>query len=444
MPTPPVQPPRICLLTESFHPKIGGGESHARLLSAALVRRGLPVFILTQRQRRTWPRVDMLDGVPVRRVGPPGFKRFGKFLMMPAALLQLLRRRREYDVVYVCGLRTLGLVAVLAARLTGRRCVLRAESCSELSAADALDGMRPGWAKRLLRGLIGWRNAVLLRADRFLSISRVITAEFLACGVPPAHIATITNGIDAARFTPPAPGERAALRTRLGLPDDGILGAYTGKLNRGKGLELLLRTWRRLAARHPALHLVLVGSGADQFLSCETALRALVRELALEERVTFTGSVPNVEDYLRAADLFLFPSESEALGISLIEAMACGLPAIATRAGGILDVIEDGIDGRLIAVGDEDGLVTAVEELIQHPEISERFARAARRKAVEVFGIDAVADAHERLFRSLLKPPPALTDGGRGGARAGAGPRSTARAAGRRGRATSCAPRARP
>jgi glycosyltransferase involved in cell wall biosynthesis len=396
--------PRICLLTESFHPKIGGGETHARLLSAVLVRRGVPVFILTQRQLRSWPRVDEVDGVPVRRVGVPGLARFGKFLMTPAALLALLRWRREYDIVYVCGFRTLGPVGVLVSRLTGCRCVLRAESCAELSGEDPVYRVRGGVHRRLMRALIGLRNPILLRAERFVSISRAITEEYLTCGVLPERVVVITNGIDTARFAPISPAEKQQLRRRLELPNR-FLCIYTGKLNRGKGLTMLLRAWRRLGGGNSHLHLLLVGSGAHQFLSLEEELRRFVLTYDLERQITFTGAVSNVEDYLRASDLFLFPSQSEALGISLVEAMACGLPVVATRAGGIQDVVDDGLDGRLIEVGDEDGLVRAVESLYEDPGTRAALGRAARAKAVTAFGIDAVAEAHERLFRSLIEPP---------------------------------------
>jgi glycosyltransferase involved in cell wall biosynthesis len=396
--------PRICLLTESFYPKIGGGETHARLLSATLVRRGVPVFILTQRQVRSWPRVDEVDGVPVQRVGVPGSARFGKFLMMPAVLLALLYRRRDYDIIYVCGFRTLGPIAVLLLLTTGCRCVLRAESCEELSGADILRKFRRGMMRRTAGFLIAMRNALMRRADRFLSISSVIRQEFLQCGVPPERIVSIKNGIDIARFSPVAPAEKTELRRRLHLPD-GLLCTYTGKLNRMKGLEMLLRAWRRLVARHPEFHLVLVGSGANQFLSCENELRAFVRDKDLERSVTFTGAVSNVHEYLQASDLFVFPSECEALGISLVEALACGLPAVATRVGGIPDVVDDGVDGRLIEVGDEDGLVSAIESLSEDPRRRAELGRGARAKAVTAFGIDAVAEAHERLFRSLIEPP---------------------------------------
>jgi glycosyltransferase involved in cell wall biosynthesis len=396
-------PPRLCLLIESFHPKFGGGETHARLLSATLVRRGLPVFVLTQRQGRSWPRTDEVDGVPVHRVGVPGFKRFGKFLMMPGALLHLLRHRRDYDIIYVCGLRTLGPVAALVSLATGCRLVLRAEARDELAAAEALGKIPSGLTRRIATSMLALRNALMRRADRFLSISQVIREEYLAAGVPAERIASIANGIDVRRFAPATPAERFPLRERLGLPD-GVLCTYTGKLNRMKGLEMLLRAWCRLSASYPQLHLVLVGSGANQFLSCEVELRAFVRDKGLERSVTFTGAVANVDAYLKASDLFVFPSETEALPISLIEALASGLAIVASTAGGIPDIVDDGVTGLLIEVGDEAGLVAAIERLVQRPELGAQLGRAARAKAVELFSIEAVADAHERLFRALLDP----------------------------------------
>lgn len=224
--------------------------------------------------------------------------------------------------------------------------------------------------------------------------------------MPPERLVEITNGIDTARFSPVAAAEKQALRRRLALPDR-TLCTYTGKLNRGKGLPILLRAWRRLAERWPQLHLVLVGSGAHQFLSCEAELRRFTARHGLDDRVTFSGAASRVEEYLRASDVFVFPSESESLGISLIEAMACGLPAVTTRVGGIPDVVDDGVNGRLIEVDDEDALVAAIEELVRQPALAAQLGQAARTKVVEVFGIDAVADAHERLFRALLAPPAA-------------------------------------
>ncbi len=130
------------------------------------------------------------------------------------------------------------------------------------------------------------------------------------------------------------------------------MAVYTGRLLRGKGLEVLIEAFSAVAAERVDLQLLLVGSGDGQSLSVEPELRRRVSELGLAARVLFAGRRDRVEDWLRAADLFVFPSLYEALGISLVEAAACGLPAIGSRTGGIVDVIEDDSSGLLVPPGD--------------------------------------------------------------------------------------------
>jgi len=395
-------PPAVCLLISAFHPRVGGGETHARLLGRELKALGTPVFVLTRRHDAALPAHDVVDGVPVERVGPAGAPRLGKYLMLPATLAALIRRRADYDILYVCGLRVLGISGMLAGLLLRKRVVLRAEACGEWSGAF-ITNSAPGEPVRLnpvVRALLALRNRLYRKADRFLAISRVIRDEFRAGGLPDARIATITNGIDLASFHPPAPEARARLRAQLGVSDAYVF-AYAGKLNRGKGLEMLLRAWVPLAAREPRARLMLIGGGGTQFLSCETELRSFVAANQLDASVIFTGYTDRVADHLHAADAFVFPSENEALGLALIEGMACGLPALASATGGILDIIEDQRNGRLLPVGDEQAWRDAMLELMANPETGRRWAEAGIRTAREKFAIRAVAREHIDLFRTI-------------------------------------------
>jgi glycosyltransferase involved in cell wall biosynthesis len=398
-----VAQPRICLLTGSFHPVVGGGETHARLLCAELRRRGVSVCVVTRHRVRTSPVDERIDDVPVHRVPPSGVPRLGKYLMMAPALAHLIRTRREYDVIYVCGLRILGLVGALAAILLGKRCVLRSESRGELSGGfiwERTDGRTRPVLKALFRLPIALRNAVLGKADAFLSISGVIRDEYLACGVPAARIAAIPNGIDTTRFAPVGAAEREALRRRLQLPE-GRLFAYTGKLNRGKGLEFLLRVWNDWVKTHPEGRLVLLGSGAMQFLSCEAELREYVRQHGLESSVVFAGSVSNVPEYLQAADGFLFPSESEALPLALLEALSTGLPVIASDIGAHHDIVTPGQDGWLAPCNDTAAWTRALDECAARPEHAQALGARGRRTVMTRFSMPHVADEHLALFRAV-------------------------------------------
>ncbi len=392
--------PRICLLTGSFYPVVGGGETHARLLAGELHKRGAGVFVLTRRRLRESPVQERLDGFRVLRVPPSGFARWGKYLMLPFAYRQLIRHREEYDLIYVCGLRVLGLAGQLAARRLHKPCVLRAESCGELSGDFIWNSpapVRTGLLKAFLRHLIAWRNRFYRQADAFISISRVIDEEFAACGIPEERRVLIHNAFDASAFQPATEEEKAVLRKKLGLPQ-GPLFAYSGKLNHGKGLLFLASVWKIFSARHPEAHLLLIGSGKNQFLSCEKELRAFVEREGLQNSMHFTGYVHPVTDHLRAADFFVFPTENEALGIALLEALACGLPSLASRVGGIPDIVEDGVSGRLAPVGDLEAWLRGLEELLARGETVRRWPQQGLETVRKKFSPDRVVEEHLKLF----------------------------------------------
>jgi glycosyltransferase involved in cell wall biosynthesis len=158
----------------------------------------------------------------------------------------------------------------------------------------------------------------------------------------------------------------------------------------------MLRAWEALYRQGLAATLVLVGEGGADIRACEPELRTFVRERRLEAIVRFAGAVTDVEDYLRAADCFLFPTTDEAFGLSLVEAMACGLPVASTAVGGIKDFLVDGQNGIVVPVGDEEALKGAIQQLIA----VEALGRAARATVVSRFSREAVADAWVRLIES--------------------------------------------
>jgi glycosyltransferase involved in cell wall biosynthesis len=394
---------RVLFLTESFHPVLGGGEQHIRSLGARLAASGMPTTVVTRRGDGAWAAEEILDGIRVRRVRPTGPGRTGKYLMVPAALAALVRERNAFDVLVVRGTRVLGLAGLVVARALGKGVVLQPELNGEMS------GEVYTWGTRYAHGPVAWavrwattvRNLWLRDADAFVAMSHRIREEFLAAGVPIERIALLPHGVDTARFRPATEGERAALRARLGLPLHALVVTYTGRLLRGKGLEALVAAFARVAAEEPRAHLSLVGSGSGQALSVEDDLKQRVREGGLDARVTFAGRVDDVEDWLRASDVFAFPSIFEALGISLVEAAACGLPCVGSRTGGIVDVIEDGQSGRLVPPGDADALAAALRELLADPARRAAMGEAARRVAVQRFDVLDSVERYRSLFREV-------------------------------------------
>lgn len=402
---------RVLFLAESFHPVLGGGERHIRALATRLVQTGVGCTVLTRRGDPSWPAEETLDGVRVVRVPPSGPGRGGKYAMAAPAALRLVRERGAFDVAVVRGTRVLGLPGLAAARLCGRALVLQPEISGEMSGAIYTWGTRFHRAPvtHAVALAVRWRNRLLRDADAFVTISKATHDEFLAAGLPPERVVSIPHGVDTRRFRPASAGERRELRARLGLPQDALVCVFTGRLLRGKGLDTLLSAFGRLAsgALGARANLLLVGSGGGQTLSVEDELRARVVRDGLGERVTFTGRVDDVSDFLRASDVFAFPSHFEAMPLSVLEAAACGLPSAATRVGGIPDVVEHERSALLSAPGDVEGLLVHLRRLAGDGDLRARLGAAARATVERHFDFDATVARYRALFHELAGHGPA-------------------------------------
>lgn len=395
--------PRILLMAETYHPVLGGGEKHTRSLALGLGRLGFPVQVITRRSSGDLSPTEVDGGVIVHRVGPSGKGRGKKFAMVPAALRLARKLARESDVLMNGGTRVLALPARMA--IAGSRCalVLRPELNGELDGSLALWGRRSSSLERsLARAAAGLRNRLLRRTGAVVAISEAIAREAVDAGFLPDRVHRIPHGIDMSEYAPVSGEEKTSRRRALGLPVDRILVTYTGRLIEGKGLETLFAALRSLEAI-PSWHLVLVGSGAGQVISIEEKLRTDAEEGPLRGRVTFTGRVDNVAAFLQASDLFAFPTLDEALGMSAVEAQACGLPAVASRTGGVPDIVEDGVTGILVPPGETGPLAEALRTLLRDPESRATFALAARERAKERFAFDTMVTRYAGLFRSLAR-----------------------------------------
>jgi len=398
---------KICILTETFHPVIGGGETQARALAEGLAARGAEVFVLTRRSSRELERHERLGGVTVCRLPPSGASHLNKWAVSLTTLPALFRLRGRFDVVLVSGFRVLGMPALLACKILGKACVLKADSLGEMSGeyfAPGLSrlGLRPASAP--FRWFLAGRNALFRRADAFVAISAEIAGELHAHGVPAEAIHTIPNSVDTERFRPVAAARKQALREKLGLPRQARVVCYTGRLVSYKGLPLLLEAWRELCRERDDAILVLVGSGGVDIHNCEAELVEFVAAHGLERQVRFVGNVRNVDEYLQASDVFAFPSENEAFGISLIEAMACGLPVVSSNMGGLRDIVEHEVDGLAVEAGNREQLRRSLDRLLADPALGARLGETARKTAEQRYAADGVADRYAHLFQRLTDP----------------------------------------
>jgi 1,2-diacylglycerol 3-alpha-glucosyltransferase len=231
------------------------------------------------------------------------------------------------------------------------------------------------------------------RADLVIAPTSGVLGRLLAHGVT-VPIEVIPTGVE----LPSLPGEsRASIRRRLGVPGDGPVLLYVGRLAREKNLVLLLRAVRAAVPVAPEVILLLVGEGDE-----ERPLRRLAAALDIADRVRFVGPVPHqaVSDWYRAADLFVFPSVSETQGLVVLEAMAHGLPVLAIRSVGTSDFIEDGISGAL-SEDSEDDFICRLIELLRDKNIRACYGEQGRTKAIQMTAETSsrsLLAAYERLL----------------------------------------------
>ena len=230
-------------------------------------------------------------------------------------------------------------------------------------------------------------------------------------GADPSRIAVIPCGVDTNLFLP---GDQAAARAALELDDQPRL-LYVGRLAPIKGLETLLDAMARLRAAGTRVHLSIVGGDADEPLNGhEGALRARLARLDLGGTVTFVGAQPQerLRAWYVAADTTVLPSHYESFGMVALEAMACGIPVVASRVGGLQTTVRDGVTGLLVRESDPAALAGALDRLLGDPDLRFRLGREGVQWAAR-HRWPCIAEAVCREYAALVERASSHLDSGR-------------------------------
>lgn len=222
--------------------------------------------------------------------------------------------------------------------------------------------------------------------------------EHLACRVGKAEqFSVVPSGIDLNRFRAAASGGTRIRPSGFDCPPDAVVIGSVGWLTEVKGHRFLIEAFARLKPAHPNLHLVIVGSGG-----LREAYLALADRAGGADALHLLGDRQDVPDCLAGMDLFVLPSLNEGMGRALIEAMAAGLPVVASKVGGVPAIVEDRRTGLLVPAGDAGALASALEELVQKPAWAKELGAAASRSIGERFGSDAMVRAIESVYDKAL------------------------------------------
>ena len=274
--------------------------------------------------------------------------------------------------------------------------------------AHSLEPLRPWKADQLGGGyqISSWaEKSAYESADAIIAVSDGMRADVLAAypSVDPTKVVTIRNGVDVDRFKPTTD---SALLTELGIT--GRYAIFVGRITRQKGLAHLLRAWQNVPVEYGLV--LAAGSPDEEMIGNE--VKALIEELQKTRPnvIWIPDMLPHEKlcALLTSADLFICPSIYEPLGIVNLEAMACETAVLATRVGGIPEVVADGNTGKLVNYnGDsavlEHDLSNAIIELMKEPALLKQYGEAGRKRAAAEFGWPAVARATLALYQSLIK-----------------------------------------
>ena len=300
-----------------------------------------------------------------------------------AAILRLLRDQRPH-VVHAF-LFQMNLHGTIAARLL-RIPVIAGVGSKHYQSAK--------WLR-----IMGWR--LIARLSSVVTVNSCHLGDaFCRYARPPApdKVVVIPNGVDAQRFAHPRP--RSAVRQELGIPDSAPVIGTVGRTDPVKGHRFLIEAMAGIAHHFPHARLVVVGAKVTPEFA---ALRRLAVIFGVDDKVVFTGAREDAPDLLAAMDLFVLPSLSEGMSNALLEAMAAGLPIVATAAGGNPEVIGEDGAGVLVKPGSPAELAEAICPLLHDPEAARAMGGRARRRVVERYGLAQVASAYCSIYDRLAR-----------------------------------------
>lgn len=369
----------MAMIIQRYSPHIGGAERQLASIAPRLIEKGVDIHILTRRYT-TLPSFERIQNIPVYRLPAYGPKPIAS-LMFTSTAVPLLHRLQP-DVIHAHDILSPTTTAAIAKGLFGTPIVTKV----------LLGGMDQGELTRLMKKPFGKTRMAIFRkeVDAFITISHEIDHELTQAGIPSQNRYYIPNGVDTIRFTPITLEERKVLRRQLSLPDVPIA-VFAGRLEQQKRVDHLVAAWPPVRAKIPDALLLIAGTGSQ-----EKALQSLA-----SDGIQFLGSVKDMLPYLQSADLFVLPSAAEGLSNALLEALACGLPAIATCVGGNPEVVIPNETGLLVPPDDLPALQEALISLLGNPTQCLYLGLQGREHVVRNYDLNLTVEKLLTLYQTI-------------------------------------------
>lgn len=374
-------PMRILTFTTAYEPIVGGAEIAVSQIARRLGHHSFD--IITARLRRDLPKVEREGNRAVYRVGFG--TSFDKHLFPLLALWKAwhLQGTHRHPLAWAMMANQAGLAAMLCRMLLGVPYVLSLQ-----------EGVSEQWIKRRAFLLGPLYSGIYKRAARVQAISTFLAEAGKRFGAP-EPVEVVPNGVDTNLFRANS-DFKARAREELGIPTEALTLISTSRLAQKNAYDDSLRALALL----PGVYFIIAGAG-----ELRSELEQLAESLGIVSRVRFLGYVPyeKLPYYLSAADIFVRPSRVEGLGSAFLDAMSCGLPVVATRAGGIPDIVKEGVNGVFCETNDPQDIARKVSALWENKQSHETLSTQAREFAVG-FDWSSIAQRMETIFVFTARP----------------------------------------
>lgn len=389
--------PSVLMVTGAYDPEVSGASLQCRALIRALGHR-VSCMVLTTSADPTLPARDDIDGVAVYRIHVRVERVWSKGWAAMRMVWLTLRLRHRFDLLHLHGFSQKSRLLVVLAWLLRKRVIIKLTSVGHDDPVA-------------IRGRGRFDFWCYTHADALVGVSPQFEVLLRAAGLSPAKYALIPNGVDLERFRPVTPDERRALKRSLGLSPDRAWFLFVGFFSREKCPDVLFDAWLRLQRDGwPGIGLLFVGATRGRYYEIDPTLSAAIRTQAarrgLTRQLVFVEETREVEKYYQAADCFVLPSVREGLPNVLLEAMASGLPCVATRLRGVTDtVITDGVNGLLVPPRDAGALEQILRLLLEEPERAKALGQRARQTVEDEYSLVRTAECYLRLYQAKLGHP---------------------------------------
>jgi glycosyltransferase involved in cell wall biosynthesis len=372
-------PPEVLFISRYFYPFVGGLEKRVYNLARALTARGFRVRIVTSRISPEFPPVQTREGITVYRLACPRLKIIGACVFIAQLAWFLCARRARYQALHAFQVGHSSAAAVFMGRLLKKQVFLHLSGGG--SGGDVGRHIKTPW---------GWVFLFLCRfASTIVVLNEQMQRELKVLMYPAARVVCIPNGVDTACYQPCK--DRVQLRRAMSMPELPII-LYTGRLSAEKGVATLVQAYALLRSR-PVPALYILGSGPEQ-----QRLACLIQKLRLDTTVTLLPACSDVRPWYQCADIFVMPSFHEGISNSILEAMACALPVIASDVIGNTDLVRHRHNGLLVPAGDAPALAAALDELLDNPAKAREMGCSGQHLAQTRYCFDDMVDRYCALY----------------------------------------------